>query len=53
MGGQYAQSVLMGGGYETGYWADTTKTTAAAGWRAQIGLRDGIACTLSAVETVP
>lgn len=39
--------------YETGFWADTAKTTAATGWSAQIGLREGIACTLPALEAVP
>ena len=37
-------------GSEAGFWADTTKTTAATGWRATTSLDDGIPQTLQACD---
>ena len=39
-----------GAAFDSGFWADTDKTTAATGWRAQTTLRDGIARTLHVRE---
>jgi nucleoside-diphosphate-sugar epimerase len=36
-------------GHDTGFWADIGKTAAATGWRARIGLEDGLARTLQAM----
>jgi nucleoside-diphosphate-sugar epimerase len=35
---------------ESGFWADTSKTTAATGWKAQTSIDDGIAQTLRALD---
>jgi UDP-glucose 4-epimerase len=37
-------------GFDTGFWADTKKITAATGWRARTELADGIARTLQALD---
>lgn len=36
---------------ESGLWADTSKTTAATGWKAQTSIDDGIARTLRALDS--
>lgn len=35
---------------ESGFWADTSKTTTATGWKAQTSIDDGIARTLKALD---
>lgn len=37
-------------GFDSGFWANMEKMTAATGWRPQIGLADGIESTLQALE---
>jgi nucleoside-diphosphate-sugar epimerase len=39
-------------GFDSGFWADTTKLVASSGWRRRMSLQDGVATTLSALDHV-
>jgi UDP-glucose 4-epimerase len=39
-------------GFDSGFWADTTKLVASSGWRRRVSLQDGVAATLSALDRV-